>query len=144
MKKTTKQQGFTLIELMIVVAVIGVLAAVALPQYQKYIAKTELASALATLSGLRVNAEAYTLEMGSFPTNAQSAAIGVPITAMGNIQLDSPSSNAGGTITFEFDGDVSPHFNKANDKLVLERNATSGVWSCSKTLTNGDLSLKNC
>ncbi len=51
MNKGINQKGFTLIELMIVVAVIGVLAAVALPQYQKYVGKSEAASALATLSG---------------------------------------------------------------------------------------------
>ncbi len=73
-KELTKK-GFTLIELMIVVAVIGVLAAVALPQYQKYIGKSEAASALATLSGLRTNIEAYTLEQGSFPDTETTPAL---------------------------------------------------------------------
>ncbi|WP_218742579.1 pilin, partial [Vibrio parahaemolyticus] len=65
--KQKKQQGFTLIELMIVVAVIGVLASIAIPQYQKYVAKSEVASALATMTGVKTNVEAYAVENGEFP-----------------------------------------------------------------------------
>ena len=67
------QQGFTLIELMIVIAIIGILAAIALPAYQDYTVRAKMAEPMAALAEAKTTiSEYYATQGGSFPTLAQS------------------------------------------------------------------------
>jgi len=65
MKKV--QQGFTLIELMIVVAIIGILAAIAIPAYQDYIARAQVSEAMSLTSGLKTPMAEYYADQGAWP-----------------------------------------------------------------------------
>lgn len=132
-----KQQGFTLIELMIVVAVIGVLSAIAVPQYQKYIAKAEAASALASITGLRTNIETFILDEGKFPTLTE---VSVPSSALGTITYESVTS-AAGSIQLKFkDTGVSPDV--ATQTISLAR-TSDGSWSCNTSIAD-KLQPKGC
>ena len=67
------QKGFTLIELMIVVAIIGILAAIAIPQYQNYVGRANVAAAVSTLSSNKTGLENYVMENGFFPNGTSEA-----------------------------------------------------------------------
>lgn len=71
-----KQLGFSLIEIMIVIAIIGVLTSVALPAYQNYVKKAEIGAALATLQSLKTNVEEYIASNGDFPNDDASTSSG--------------------------------------------------------------------
>lgn len=68
-----KTKGFTLIELMVVVSIIGILAAVALPQYSKYMQKAELVDPLAMAAVIREDVTTYYIENRRFPKNNEQA-----------------------------------------------------------------------
>ena len=70
-----KQQGFTLIELMIVVAIIGILAAIAIPAYQDYTIRAQVSEGLSLAAGAKAAISEYTMDKGSFPDDNLTAGI---------------------------------------------------------------------
>ena len=68
-------KGFTLIELMIVVAIIGILAAVAIPQYQNYVARAQVSEALVLASGAKTAVAEYFIITGKWPVDNEAAGL---------------------------------------------------------------------
>lgn len=131
-KMKAVNKGFTLIELMIVVAVIGVLAAIAIPQYQNYVAKAELGSALSTLASLKTNVEDKLANDGAFPSgNLQD--LGAPAPTNGTIE----ATTAAQTIVFSF---TTGSEKVKTAKVTLTRNASTAAWTCT---VSGGTGLSN-
>jgi type IV pilus assembly protein PilA len=72
----TIQKGFTLIELMIVIAIIGILAAIAIPAYQNYTIRAQVTEGISMAAGWKTAISEYYAQNGAFPTGSTTAAAG--------------------------------------------------------------------
>ena len=90
--------GFTLIELLVVVLIIGILAAIALPQYQKAVAKTRMAEGLTVLKSLRVSLETYYMMHGDYPPMISGGLSELSANLDISFQQNSSTSVSGGQI----------------------------------------------
>lgn len=126
------QKGFTLIELMIVVAIIGILAAIAIPQYQDYTARTQVNRAYSEFSSYRTAIEERLLRNDATDlTDADDReAIGYTesnLVSVGNLDGSIDGSADDQTISATLDGDVGA--NIADTVIELTRDA-DGSWEC--------------
>ena len=137
----TMQKGFTLIELMIVVAIIGILAAVAIPAYQNYVIRGQVTEGLSLAAGWKTAIAEFYAQNGTFPTGAsttgsatQIAVANAGVGASAGKYVSNVTVVAGGQIKITYSGpsvnakltggvlDISPGLDANNDV----------VWICGK------------
>jgi len=132
-----RQQGFTLIELMIVVAIIGILAAIAIPAYQDYTIRAQVAEGIELVASAKVTTSEYFQNYGTFPADNNMAGLEAPGNISGKY-VTQVEIVAGGAIQVTYGNDANTLIAGAILSFTPTDNAGSIEWDC-----NGDAALPN-
>ncbi|HEZ4897809.1 TPA: pilin [Neisseria meningitidis] len=130
----TLQKGFTLIELMIVIAIVGILAAVALPAYQDYTARAQVSEAILLAEGQKSAVTEYYLNHGKWPGNNTSAGVATSSKIKGKYVKEVEVKN--GVVTAEMKSSgVNKEIQGKKLSLWAKRQDGSVKWFCGQPVT---------
>ena len=124
------QQGFTLIELMIVVAIIGILAAIAIPAYQDYTIRSQVSEGMTLAAEAKTAVAETNSDRGAMPDDNTSAGLSLGTSITGNY-VTSVTINGSGAIEIAYGNKVNANVNGEVVALRAARNEAGGVvWVC--------------
>ncbi|HEZ5768432.1 TPA: pilin [Neisseria meningitidis] len=126
----TLQKGFTLIELMIVIAIVGILAAVALPAYQDYTARAQVSEAILLAEGQKSAVTEYYLNHGIWPSNNSSAGVASTATDIKGKYVQSVEVKNGVVTATMASSNVNNEIKGKKLSLWAKRQAGSVKWFC--------------
>ncbi|MCL4974540.1 pilin [Neisseria meningitidis] len=133
----TLQKGFTLIELMIVIAIVGILAAVALPAYQDYTARAQVSEAILLAEGQKSAVTEYYLNHGIWPANNNSAGVATSTDIKGKYVQSVEVKN--GVVTAQMaSSNVNNEIKGKKLSLWAKRQNGSVKWFCGQPVTRAD------
>ena len=124
------QKGFTLIELMIVVAIIGILAAIAIPAYQNYIARSQMTEAMTLASAQKGAVAEYYGDKGAWPSNNADAGIATDTQITGNYVSKVDISTNGTIIATMKSSGVNTNIKGKTLTLTPTDQTGSISWAC--------------
>jgi len=133
------QKGFTLIELMIVIAIVGILAAIAVPAYSKYTLKAKVTAALSLASPIKFSVVEYFNTNGDWPANNTTLGLGANDGSGITSDTVASISVADNIITITFNSNAGSDIAGNNFTLTAPSNPQNGVisWTCSSAGSNG-------
>ena len=132
------QKGFTLIELMIVVAIIAILAAIAIPAYQDYLIRSQVSEGAVLSDGAKTAMGEFYSNKGVFPTANESAGLAKPASIVGKYVSGVDVSTKQGQIQAKFGPNANAKLNGKILAFSAITNAGSVSWSCTPAETTVD------
>lgn len=138
------QKGFTLIELMIVVAIIAILAAIAIPAYQNYLIRTQVSEGATLVDGAKIAQTEFYSNKGHFSTDNASVGIATDTSISGKYVTGVTLAGTAGQIVATFGNQANSAISGKTFVLSAITSSGSTSWTCTKSTVDPKYLPSSC